>query len=218
MAARIENSLPVAREGLPFILLPMTVGAGLSFTRWWWFGVLFWIIGFFSAWFFRDPQRIPPDDESGVLSPADGVIIDITEMEDDQFLKQETFKISIFMSIFNVHVNRVPLSGVIEEVLYLPGKFFSANLDKASQENEHNAVVLRTMNGERIAFVQVAGLIARRIVCWVSTGDLVACGQRFGLIRFGSRLDVYLPRSCKIEVKPKQKVRAGQSILGHLAL
>lgn len=214
--SRVENRLPVAREGLPFILIPLIVGGVFILAGLKWPAYLCWAFGLFSVWFFRDPERIPPAGETAVLSPADGTVIDIEETEENRFLGTKALKISIFMSIFNVHVNRAPLSGVIEDIKYSPGKFLSANLDKASRENEHNVIVLRTSGQERVAFVQIAGLVARRIACWISPDEEVIRGQRFGLIRFGSRLDVYLPPATKLEVKQKAKVRAGQSILGHL--
>jgi len=206
----------VAREGLPFILIPLIAGGVFILAGLKWPAYLFWAFGLFSVWFFRDPERIPPAEETAVLSPADGRIIDIKNTEENRFLGTKALKISIFMSIFNVHVNRVPLSGVIEDIKYFPGKFFSANLDKASGENEHNAIVLRTPGQERVAFVQIAGLVARRIACWISPDEEVIRGQRFGLIRFGSRLDVYLPPTTKLTVTLKAKVQAGQSILGYL--
>jgi phosphatidylserine decarboxylase len=128
-----------------------------------------------------------------------------------------TVKISIFMSVFNVHVNRVPISGQISEIKYRPGQFFSANLSKASEENECNRITLQTDAGHNVVFVQIAGLIARRIVCWVTEGDDVRAGQRFGLIRFGSRVDLYLPDTAEIGVQPRQKVKAGKTILGYLS-
>ncbi|MBW1709342.1 MAG: phosphatidylserine decarboxylase family protein [Deltaproteobacteria bacterium] len=212
----MENRLPVAREGLAFILTPLLVGGGLMFAGLTWLALLSLAFGLFSTWFFRDPERTPPPDESAILSPADGTIIDISETEENQSLGTKALKISIFMSIFNVHVNRAPLSGTIEEIKYFPGKFFSANLDKASRENEHNFIVLRASGEARIAFVQIAGLVARRIACWISPDEKVVRGQRIGLIRFGSRLDVYLPLATKLKVKQKTKVQAGQSILGYL--
>jgi phosphatidylserine decarboxylase len=124
--------------------------------------------------------------------------------------------ISIFMSVFNVHVNRIPIAGNISEITYHQGKFFSANLDKASRENENNRILLQTDLGHKIAFVQIAGLIARRIACWIQEGDRVGAGQRFGLIRFGSRLDIYLPKDSQLAITPGEKVTAGVTILGYL--
>lgn len=212
----IDNRLPVAWEGLPFILVPLAGAAILAWVGWLWPAAVLGAAGFFSAWFFRDPKRQAPGDESAVVSPADGVVIEVAEVDEARFLGRKALKLSIFMSLFNVHVNRVPVSGLVESVEYFPGKFFAAQRDKASLENEHNAVIVRVPGSGRIVVIQIAGLIARRIACWVKPGDEVIRGRRFGLIRFGSRLDVFLPLSTKIEVSLKQKVQAGQTILGYL--
>jgi phosphatidylserine decarboxylase len=166
--------------------------------------------------FFRDPDRVIPDRRDAIVSPADGKIIFVGNVTDSPFELGNTIKISIFMSVFNVHVNRVPSSGQIKDIKYHPGKFFSANLDKASKKNEHNALLLETENGKKIGFVQIAGLIARRIICHVSPQDRVLRGQRFGIICFGSRLDVYIPADSDIEVSVGDTVKAGESVLGKL--
>ena len=172
------------------------------------------IITFCICGFFRDPDRIIPDAEGIVVSPADGKVI-LTGIEDNSpFFSGRTMKISIFMSVFNVHVNRVPYDGRVKEIKYNPGKFFSANLNKASLQNEHNAIFVEMDNTKPLCVVQVAGLIARRIICNIQPGDHVSRGQRFGLICFGSRLDVYLPTDIKLRVAVGDKVKAGASILG----
>ena len=148
-----------------------------------------------------------------MLSPADGKIVFAGSAFEDRFLGVETLKISIFMSIFNVHVNRIPLTGEVESIHYEKGTFFAANLDKASHDNEHNAVVLRTPEGEKIVFIQIAGLIARRIECRLQAGERVQQGERFGMIRFGSRLDVFVPINSRLAVSKGQRVKAGESIL-----
>jgi phosphatidylserine decarboxylase len=158
-----------------------------------------------------------PDQENAVVSPADGKVIKIETVQNSRFYDGPSRKISIFMSIFNVHVNRVPFEGKITKIAYFPGKFFSANLDKASRDNEHNAVFLETEGGRRLCFVQIAGLVARRIICNIQEEDAVERGQRFGLICFGSRLDIYLPENTNIHVKLGDSVFAGTSILGTLA-
>jgi len=169
-------------------------------------------------YFFRDPTRDNDIPEKTVLTPADGKVLDVRYLKDDNNpLGEPAVKVSIFMSLFNVHVNRVPISGKILEIIYHPGKFFSAPLDKASEQNENNLIALQTADGRKIVFVQIAGLIARRIVCWIKEGDHVRAGQRFGLIRFGSRLDVYLPNDTRITVQPRHKVKAGKTILGCLS-
>lgn len=170
----------------------------------------------FTCAFFRDPDRVIPDRPEAVVSPADGKIIFVGKVGDSPYELGDTLKISIFMSVFNVHVNRIPFTGRIKDIQYYPGKFFSANLDKASKKNEHNAVLLETEQGKDICFVQVAGLIARRILCYISPQDQVLRGQRFGIICFGSRLDVYLPVDADVDVNVGDMVQAGTSVLGKL--
>ncbi|MBU2549247.1 MAG: phosphatidylserine decarboxylase family protein [Proteobacteria bacterium] len=212
----IHNRLPVAVDGLPFILIPLAGALGLALAGVAWAAICLGLFGGFSAWFFRDPERTPPPNERAVLSPADGTVIRIEEVDEDRFLNARVKKISIFMSIFNVHVNRSPITGRVEAEAYFPGRFLAAHLDKASLENEHNALILEAPGMARILVVQIAGLVARRIVCWVRPGDPVVRGRRFGLIRFGSRLDVYMPLEASVEVRLRQKVKAGESILGCL--
>jgi len=176
------------------------------------FGALAVFLGFF----FRDPERLTPEQEGAVVSPADGKVVEIRVVQDNEFALDEVLKISVFMSVFNVHVNRIPADGTVTNISYHPGKFFSANLDKASRDNERNAVSMEIDGGQRLTVVQVAGLIARRIVCRVRTGDRLKRGERFGLICFGSRLDVFLPSGTRPAVSVGDKVLAGVSILGHL--
>ena len=172
------------------------------------------IITFCIGGFFRDPDRTIPGEEGVVVSPADGKVILTDIVDNSPYFSGRTRKISIFMSVFNVHVNRVPYDGRVKKIDYYPGKFFSANLDKASQQNEHNAVHIEMNNAQPMCVVQVAGLIARRIISNIQPGDHVIRGQRFGLICFGSRLDVYLPTDLKLSVSVGDKVKAGTSILG----
>jgi len=175
------------------------------------------LLTLFTVYFFRDPNRNLAVQENAVLTPADGKILAIRNLETgDNRLAGRAIKISIFMSIFNAHINRIPVAGKISMLAYHPGKFFSANLDKASIHNENNVVTLETDSRKMIILVQIAGIIARRIACWVKTGDYVYTGQRFGLIRFGSRLEVYLPPDTAISVSVGQKVKAGQTVLGYL--
>ena len=185
--------------------LRSTVPAGLST-----------LLTLFVIYFFRDPERRIPPEEKGILSPADGKVIRVESCKEERFLQGSAIKISVFMSLFSVHVNRIPLTGTIANSSYFPGKFFSANLDKASAANEQNALLIETAEGARILTVQIAGLIARRIVCWVGKGDRVVRGQRFGLIRFGSRLDIYLPQETRVRAQLGQKAIGGQTILGYL--
>jgi phosphatidylserine decarboxylase len=214
---RIENKLPVAREGLPFIIPGLVVTILLFFWEVYPVAILLGLMTLFTLWFFRDPERVSLAGEDAVLSPADGTIIDIRQLEGvNNITGRPALKISIFMSVFNVHVNRIPVKGRISGTTYNPGKFFSANLDKASEQNENNCVALDAWNGQRVVFVQIAGLIARRIACWIREGDQVNAGQRFGLIRFGSRVDIYLPPGTRTEARIKERVRAGESIIGYL--
>lgn len=185
--------------------------------------VIFFILFLFSIYFFRDPERKASADKNEMVSPADGKIIYIGRVYDDRYLNQDVLKISIFMSLFNVHVNRIPISGKVLEIKYNNGKFFSANLDKASLENEYNAVILETdcigtddLNKKNIAFVQIAGFVARRIVCKINKGEKVIAGNRFGLIKYGSRMDLYLPLDFATYVKVNDKVYAGKTIIGKI--
>ena len=168
----------------------------------------------FVGYFFRDPERVIASSQGAVVSPADGRIIVVEAVDNSPLISERCIQISIFMSVFNVHVNRIPHEGKITNVNYSPGKFFAANLDKASKQNEHNSIVLETDKGKKIGFVQVAGVIARRIICEVQAGDVVKRGQRFGMICFGSRLDVYLPVDTQVDVCMGDRVKAGATVLG----
>ncbi|MDH4264012.1 MAG: phosphatidylserine decarboxylase family protein [Deltaproteobacteria bacterium] len=208
--------IPVAKEGAIFIL-PL---AALSLILWiLWFTAcagFFSLLTLFVVYFFRDPERSIPPGEKAVLAPADGKIIKVEPCWEEYLLKGPTLKVSIFMSLFNVHVNRIPLTGRIIDSSYHTGKFIRANLDKASTMNEQNALLMEAPDGTRLLFVQIAGLIARRIVCWIKKGDVVERGCRFGMIRFGSRVDVYLPANTRLQAQIGQKVLGGQTILGVL--
>lgn len=212
----LSPKIPVAQEGYPFIgfaALLTLVAAMLScsVTAW-----LLMLATTFILCFFRDPERFIPPQENALVSPADGKIIIVETVNDSQFTEGQALKVSIFMNVFNVHVNRVPYSGTIEKIIYTPGKFYAADSSKGALQNEYCAAVLRTEQGKKIAFVQIAGLIARRIICWLEPNDCVVKGRRFGLIRFGSRVDLYLPPDTDLTVRVGQKVRAGESILGYL--
>ena len=209
-----QFAFPVEKAGYPVILACAFITAVLALLDMTWPAIIGIVSTLSICFFFRDPDRIIPNGAGIVVSPADGKIIDISKTDNQRFYEGPCIKISIFMSVFNVHVNRVPCKGEIKSIRYIPGKFVSANLDKASIENEHNAVFLETEDGRQICFVQIAGLIARRIICKVQKGDILLRGQRFGLICFGSRLDVYLPADFQPEVSVGDKVQAGASILG----
>ncbi len=214
---RINNRLPVAREGIPFIIIGTGLTSIFLILNWKFLASPLAVLTLLIIYFFRDPDRTLINEKRAVLTPADGKVISIEKLNNtDNPLKAPGIKISIFMSIFNAHINRIPIRGKIAQLSYHPGKFFSANRDKASLYNEHNIVTLETDQRKKIVLIQIAGLIARRIVCWVKKGDLVETGQRFGLIRFGSRLEVYLPSDTTLMVKKGQKVKAGQTIIGRL--
>ncbi len=178
--------------------------------------LIFSLLTIFVVYFFRDPERLITSEGKAILSPADGRVIQVDSCVEEKFLKGPALKVSIFMSLFDVHINRIPFSGKIVDLLYQPGKFFRANLPKASVINEQNTLFLEAADGTRLVFIQIAGLIARRIICWVRRGDEVAKGQRFGLIAFGSRVDLYLPAQTRLVTQIGQKVLGGQSILGFL--
>ena len=206
----------IAREGIPFILVfffftisSFILGSIAS-------GVVFLLITVFIVWFFRNPRRNTPDYEKLVISPADGKVLRIEELNETEFMRGPCQKVGIFMSVFNVHVNRVPYSGRVERIQYRKGKFVSANLDKASTDNERNIVKIKGDDGNELLVVQIAGLIARRIVCWITEGTYVKKGDRFGMIRFGSCVELYLPADCIISVKIGDKVVAGETPIGCL--
>ena len=206
----------IAGEGLPFII-PLGGATLLAFLAGFkGISLVLLVLTLFVIWFFRNPQRNTPEKDGWVISPADGRVIRIEETTSDEQPGRTFQKISIFMNIFNVHVNRIPCSGEVRFIRYREGKFLSANLDKASALNERNTVLLRTADGREIMTVQIAGLIARRIVCWLKEGMQVQKGERFGLIRFGSRVEVFLPLGSTLLVKVGEKVRAGETPIGEL--
>ncbi|SHL43626.1 phosphatidylserine decarboxylase [Desulfatibacillum alkenivorans DSM 16219] len=212
-----DRALPIANAGWPIILaagFTTLLMAILDFKA---LALLLYVFTMFSCYFFRDPDRLAPEEENAVVSPADGKVIFVNVVDSNPFIEGRALKISIFMSVFNVHVNRNPMTGTVKRIIYNPGRFFRANLDKASLENEHNAVVL-DCNGREICYVQIAGLVARRILCGIKPGDMVVKGERFGMIRFGSRLDVYLPVGFDPCVLPGDKVFAGSTVIGNMSL
>ncbi|HUW26290.1 MAG TPA: phosphatidylserine decarboxylase [Gallionella sp.] len=205
----------IAREGWPFLVGSIAIALLLSGLVGGIIELLAWIVVLFVVQFFRDPPREIPQDTGVVLSPADGRVIKV-ERTQDPYGEREAILVSVFMNVFNVHSNRSPVDGTVEKVQYFPGKFVNADLDKASAENERNAVVLKTTDGQTVTFVQVAGLIARRILCYIKPGDTLTRGQRYGFIRFGSRVDVYLPLGAGVKVSIGDKVSATTTILAIL--
>tara|TARA_B100000686_G_scaffold116957_1_gene124183 strand:- start:783 stop:1430 length:648 start_codon:yes stop_codon:yes gene_type:complete len=204
-----------AREGWPFIAGSFAIAILASIFLSWNWSILFWIIALFILQFFRDPPRIVPQVSNAILSPADGRIVAV-ENTYDPYLNRDAIKVSVFMNVFNVHSNRSPVDGNVQNKWYSPGKFINASLPKASLENERNALWIKTNNDLDITCVQIAGLIAKRIVCHTKIGEHLARGQRFGFIRFGSRVDVYLPINTKIRVNIGDKVQATLTILAEL--
>ena len=206
--------VPIRREGLPFIAALAFIAL---FFGWFWQPVL-WVFAILTAWcvyFFRDPARTVPLDPDIVVSPADGRVSAVTIGVAPKELglgEQSRRRVSIFMSVFDCHVNRAPLPGAVKSVVYTPGKFVNAELDKASEGNERNGIVLDTIHGP-VGVVQIAGLVARRIACFVAEGEELSAGQRIGLIRFGSRLDVWLPLAVNVLVAEGQRMIAGESVI-----
>lgn len=209
---------PINKEGYPFIGI-FAIVTLLAFAIW---SVLGWIGVGLTIWcvlFFRDPERVSPTDENAVVSPADGVVCLIDEVMAPAELDMGEVplkRVCVFMNVFNCHVNRTPMAGTIDRIEYRPGKFLNASFDKASSENERNAYRLTTAKGVQIGFVQIAGLVARRIVWHVTEGQQMQAGERFGLIRFGSRVDVYMPLDADVAVELGQTMIAGETILGRL--
>jgi phosphatidylserine decarboxylase len=206
----------IAEEGLPFIISLGVVTLLLFVVGFKWIGFVLLLLTVFVVCFFRNPQRTTPRKDGLVISPADGRVIRIEETDSAEMPGRTFKKISIFMNVFNVHVNRIPYSGKVRFIRYHEGKFFSANLDKASTLNERNTLLVETDDGREIMFVQIAGLIARRIACWVQEGMQVSTGERFGLIRFGSRVELFLPLDSTVLVKVGQKVKGGETPIGEL--
>jgi phosphatidylserine decarboxylase len=210
--------VPINRAGWPFIVVAFVIAVALGFL----WAPLFWL-GFlataFCVYFFRDPPRVTPTREGLVVSPADGRLEMIEQAPPPPELEmgdEPLTRVSVFLNVFDVHVNRVPLGGVVEGLSYRPGKFLNAALDKASEENERMSVKVESEDGRQIAFVQIAGLIARRIKCDLKLGNRVATGEVFGLIRFGSRMDVYLPQGVQPLVALGQRMMAGETVIADL--
>ena len=204
----------IAREGWPFLAVSAAAAAFVSWFAGWW-SLPVWLVALFVLQFFRDPARHIPGDARTVVSPADGRIV-VVENAEDPYLRRPAIKVSVFMNVFNVHSNRAPVDGEVKQIWYHAGSFFNAALDKASLENERNALWLKTTTGHDVTCVQVAGLIARRILCYVQAGEALMRGQRYGFIRFGSRVDVYLPPGSIVKAALGDKVSASSTILAIL--
>ncbi|NWG86940.1 MAG: phosphatidylserine decarboxylase [Hydrogenophilaceae bacterium] len=206
----------IAREGWGHLVLALALALAVTWFAGWLWSLPFWAFLVFVLQFFRDPGRQVPVGDKLIIAPADGRIVAV-EKTQDPWLKRDALKISVFMNVFNVHSNRSPVAGEVKEQWYHSGLFINAALDKASRENERNALWIQTPAGVDITCVQVAGLIARRILSYVEPGDTLQPGQRYGFIRFGSRVDVYLPTDTRPRVALGDKTRAGETILAELA-
>ena len=208
--------IPVAKEGIPFIGAAGGVTLITGWLGWTIVAVGGAILTLFVAWFFRNPYRVVPQGLRLVVAPGDGKVIAIDEEFEPRFIKDRSIRVTIFLNVFDVHINRIPCEGVVEQVQYQPGLFLVASRPDATLRNEQNALMIRTVQGAKVLCVQVAGLIARRIVCWISPGDRAILGERFGLIRFGSRMDTFLPIGTAVRVTVGDRVKGGETILGEL--
>ncbi|MEW6377956.1 MAG: phosphatidylserine decarboxylase family protein [Thermodesulfobacteriota bacterium] len=210
-----QKRWPIAREGLHFLIPAVLVTIFLGAMGWTVLTFLGIFLTLFIAFFFRNPKRKIPNLQNIILSPADGKIIHVGECEEERFLKERALKVSIFMSLFDVHLNRAPATGKVLERSYHPGRFLVASREKSSLLNEQNAFILEMEDRFKILLIQIAGFIARRIVCYAKAGDTLRRGEIFGLIRFGSRVDLYLPTEVKPIVRVGQHVKGGESIIGY---
>ena len=208
--------IPFAKEGFPFI----GVAAGITLIAGWlgWVpvAVAAAVLTLFVSWFFRNPPREIPQGPGLIVSPGDGKVLAVEEEFEPRYLKDRAVRISIFLNVFDVHINRIPCEGIIEDVQYQPGLFLVASEPHATVKNEQNAVMIKTVEGAKVLCVQVAGLIARRIVWWVHPKDPAVRGERYGLIRFGSRMDTYVPVGTAIKIAVGDRVKGGETILGVL--
>ena len=207
-----KPSIGLSLEGLPFVFLTAVATLTFAILDCWFMATLLLVVLFLVLNFFRDPERVVPQEPGVAVSPADGKVIKVETMR-DPLTGEDRTAVCVFMNVFNVHVNRMPVAGRIARISYFGGKFINASFDKASEDNERNAVLVEDAEGKTWTVVQIAGLIARRIICWAEEGDSLARGQRFGLIKFGSRVDLYLPSDYESVVCVGQKVFAGQSVL-----
>ncbi len=205
----------IAREGWLFLVVAFLISLGIGYAFGLAWSLPFWLITLFILQFFRDPPRDIPEDAQAVLSPADGRVVAVEKVR-DPYLERDALKISVFMNVFNVHSNRAPVDGTVRQRWYHAGNFLNAALDKASLENERNALWLQTRGGQDVTCVQIAGLIARRILCYVGEGAALQRGQRYGFIRFGSRVDLYLPPDAELKAALGDKVFAAETILARL--
>lgn len=211
-----NEGVPIVKEGLPFLFVFLIGAFGFWVGGIWPISLLFLFLTAFTGYFFRNPERLPPIGSSLVASPADGKVIYVGPARESEFTQEEMVKVSIFMSLFDVHVNRAPVDGTVRDMKYHRGRFLAASEDRASEENERNAILIETGKGQKIVLVQVAGLVARRIICYPGIGAFILKAQRIGLIRFGSRCDLFFPKGTQVVVKKGDKVFGGETILAQL--
>ncbi|NOY12860.1 MAG: phosphatidylserine decarboxylase family protein [Deltaproteobacteria bacterium] len=212
-----NQNQPIATEGYPFIALFAFVTLVFALLGWGFLTFVLLLLTLFTVYFFRNPERVIPQGDDLVVAPADGKIIFVGEVDEPRYFQQRVTKVSIFMNVFNVHVNRAPCDGKVVEMYYQKGEFLNASLDKAADCNEQAGILLEADKGKRILFVQIAGLVARRIVTYPVVGDLLQRGMRYGLIRFGSRVDIYFPPGSDVVVTLGEKTVAGETVLGSLS-
>ncbi|MDA8228482.1 MAG: phosphatidylserine decarboxylase family protein [Desulfitobacterium hafniense] len=205
---------PISRDGWSYLIV-LGLLTAICYWIWPWVAILPGALFFFVLYFFRNPERSIPEDKGLLVSPADGVIMDVERVFEEHFLKGESIRIRIFLNVFNVHVNRSPMAGQIVYRYYRPGKMLPAFKSHASEINEKNFIGIEQDN-LKILVTQVTGFIARRIVCWVDNGDVLARGERFGLIKFGSCTEIFLPPNVEVTVKPGEKVRGGETVVGRV--
>ena len=207
----------IAREGYPFIALFGFVTLVFALLGWTLVTLILLFFTLFTIYFFRDPLRVIPNEEGVLVAPADGKVIFVGEVEEERFFNSRVTKVSIFMSVFDAHINRAPCDGKVVDMFYNKGEFVNASYDKASESNEQSGILLETAAGPRILFVQIAGLVARRIVTYPVIGDTLQKGARYGLIRFGSRVDLYLPSGVDVSITLGERTVAGETILGRIS-
>ncbi len=212
-----NQNQPIAKEGYPFIALFAFITLVFALLDWGFLTLLLLALTLFTIYFFRNPERVIPEGDDLVVAPADGKVIFVGEIQEDRYFKERVTKVSIFMNVFNVHVNRVPCNGKVVDMYYQKGEFLNASLDKAANCNEQAGILLEADNGKQLLFVQIAGLVARRIVTYPLIGDLLKRGMRYGLIRFGSRVDIYFPKGSDVQVTLGEQTVAGETILGTLS-
>ncbi len=212
-----NRNQPIAKEGYPFIALFGFITLVFALLGWPCLTVQLLALTLFTVYFFRNPERVVPTGDNLVVAPADGKVIFVGEVDEERYFNQRVTKVSIFMSVFNVHVNRVPCDGKVVDMYYNKGEFVNASYDKASKSNEQAGILLETPSGSKILFVQIAGLIARRIVTYPIIGDVLQRGARFGLIRFGSRVDIYFPTNADVTITLGEKTVAGETVLGTMS-